>query len=219
MTYIMFAYNMNVPHIAANDDFLNIVLVRWIFKHSGVFFINQNFENDPLYHAIFSEYVLRLMFDGFPLEIFIEGTRSRTGKNMPPKLGLVSLVVDPYLNKEVEDILFVPITINYEKVVEEDNHVRELMGENKQKPSLKKLLKVVFGKILGRSYGRINVQFAEPVLFSQFAEKCKIEHSITNPQINNNEKRVHNPAGDCPNHHHTRSEHRRSLQQNANQEG
>jgi glycerol-3-phosphate O-acyltransferase len=50
-------------------------LVRWIFKHSGAFFVNQTFEDDPLYKAVFSEYVVRLMLDGFPLEIFVEGTR------------------------------------------------------------------------------------------------------------------------------------------------
>ena len=75
MSYIMFAYDLPIPHIAAGDDFLNMMLVRWIFRHSGAFFIRRTFKDDKPYKAIFSEYVHRLMADGFPVEFFVEGTR------------------------------------------------------------------------------------------------------------------------------------------------
>ena len=66
---------MKIPHVAAKDEFLNMVIVRWIFKHSGAFFVKQNIQEDALYEAILSEYIKLIMMDGFPLEIFIEGTR------------------------------------------------------------------------------------------------------------------------------------------------
>jgi hypothetical protein len=69
--------------------------------------------------------------------------------------------MEPFLNKEVEDTILIPISINYEKLVELDNHVAELLGDKKAKPSFNKFVQVVFGKVLGSSFGRIIVQVAQ----------------------------------------------------------
>ena len=101
---------------------------------------------------------------------------------------MLSVVTEPYFTGKVSDVVLLPISINYEKFVEGEKHVGELLGENKKQPTLKKFLEATFGKVLGTSYGRINVQFADAIYLSQFVDKCKIEHSIMNPSENVDDK-------------------------------
>ena len=125
------------------------------------------------------------MFDIYRLFL----NRSRTGKNMHPKLGILSLVLDSYFENKSKDIAFLPISISYEKYFEEDYHLQEFMSENKKKPSLNKFLKVVFGKVLGNSFGRIIVQFSDPIFLSKFVENCKIEYSLSDPTENKKDRK------------------------------
>ena len=101
---------------AAGEDFLGILLVRWLFRHSGAFFIRRSFSGDELYSAVFDKYIEQLLVDGQSIEFFIEGTRSRSGKMLPPKMGLLSVVTQAFLDKKIPDATIVPISINYEKV-------------------------------------------------------------------------------------------------------
>jgi glycerol-3-phosphate O-acyltransferase len=94
VSYILYSFNLPVPHIAAGDDFLNVLIVRWIFRHAGAFFMRRSFGSDDLYKDIFAEYLQRLLVDGYPVEFFIEGTRSRGGKMLQPKMGLLSMIAD-----------------------------------------------------------------------------------------------------------------------------
>jgi glycerol-3-phosphate O-acyltransferase len=89
LSFLLFAYELPLPQIAAGDDFLDMAGVNWIFRHSGAFFLKRSFRNDLLYRSIFEEYVQQLLLHGHTLEFFIEGTRSRTGKNLPPKVRVV----------------------------------------------------------------------------------------------------------------------------------
>jgi len=156
VSYIFYSFQLPVPHIAAGDDFLNVLLVRWIFRRSGAFFMRRTLGDDELYREIFTEYTQRLLLDGYPIEFFVEGTRSRSGKMIHPRMGLLSIIADLFFENnpktperrtpcsrkqsELADVHFVPIAISYEKVVEESQHVNELMGESKRKPSLRGLL-------------------------------------------------------------------------------
>lgn len=99
--------------IAAGDDFLNIMLVNWVFRHAGAFFMRRTFREDALYRSVFTEYVTRLVTGGYTLEFYLEGTRSRTGKNLTPKLGLLSMVTDTYFDGGVTDLCFVPMSLAY----------------------------------------------------------------------------------------------------------
>jgi glycerol-3-phosphate O-acyltransferase len=165
MDYVVFAWllyrhKLPMPVIAAGDN-LNFLPVGPILRRAGAFFIRRSFAGDRLYSAVVDAYVRRLLKDGSPLEFFIEGGRSRTGKLLPPKLGLLSLVVDAALRVPTRTTWFCPVSIGYERFVEEKAFVRELTGGEKQKESVRGLVKS-FEALVGR-YGRLSVQFGRPL--------------------------------------------------------
>ncbi len=147
-----------VPVIAAGDN-LDFFPLGPIFRRAGAFFIRRSFRGDRLYTAVVDAYVRRLMRDGNAIEFFLEGGRSRTGKLLPPKLGLLNMVVDAALSVEGRTISFVPVSIGYERMMEEGAYARELSGEAKRTEDVAALLKV--GAVLREKYGRPNVQFGQ----------------------------------------------------------
>jgi glycerone phosphate O-acyltransferase/fatty acyl-CoA reductase len=137
-------------------------LIPSILRSCGAFFLKrESYENNPLYKAIFYEYLQRLLIDECYVEFFIEGGRSRTGKIMTPKFGLLSIVVDTVIDKKIPDATLIPMTINYEKVLEADTYPLELLGESKVKESLLRVLESV--KLINSNYGRVYVEFGEPI--------------------------------------------------------
>ena len=163
LTRLFMHANMPVPLVAAGDN-LAFFPLGPILRRGGAFFIRRSFRGDRLYGAVVDAYMRRLILDGWPLEFFLEGGRSRTGKLLPPKLGLLSIVVDAVLGardgrSSVKPVYFVPISIGYERVVEERSYVRELTGGEKQKEDVRGLFAAA-ETALGR-YGRLNVQFGE----------------------------------------------------------
>jgi glycerone phosphate O-acyltransferase/fatty acyl-CoA reductase len=144
LSYVFFGYGIKVPFIAAAEDFLNIVAVHILLRRSGAFFIQRNqkkFRN--LYKAIMAEYITKLLADNHYLEFFIEGTRSRVGKMMVPKLGILSIICKNVLEGKIPDAQLLPVTINYEKLLEGASYTYEMMGETKVKESLTRMLKAV----------------------------------------------------------------------------
>ena len=164
LTRIFMHANMPVPLVAAGDN-LSFFPLGPILRRGGAFFIRRSFRGDRLYGAVVDAYMRRLILDGWPLEFFLEGGRSRTGKLLPPKLGLLSIVVDAVLGATAEStgpqrkVYFCPISIGYERVVEEREYVRELTGGEKKKEDVRGLFAAA-ESALGR-YGRLNVQFGE----------------------------------------------------------
>ena len=147
-----------LPCIAAGDN-LAFFPVGPVFRRAGAFFIRRSFRGDRLYTAVVDAYIRRLMRDGNALEFFLEGGRSRTGKLLPPKVGLLNMVVDAALAVEGRTISFVPVSIGYERMMEEGAYARELSGAVKRKEDAAALLKV--GGVLREKYGRANVQFGQ----------------------------------------------------------
>jgi glycerol-3-phosphate O-acyltransferase len=155
--------NLPIPLVAAGDN-LSFFPLGPILRRAGAFFIRRSFKGDRLYGAVVDAYMRRLLKDGWPLEFFLEGGRSRTGKLLPPKLGLLSIVVDALLGAQNGDqsgrkVYFCPISIGYERLVEEKAYVHELSGGDKQKEDVGGLFRAA-ESALGR-YGRLNVQFGE----------------------------------------------------------
>lgn len=163
LTRLFMHANMPVPLVAAGDN-LAFFPLGPILRRGGAFFIRRSFRGDRLYAAVVDAYMRRLIIDGWPLEFFLEGARSRTGKLLPPKLGLLSIVVDAVLGAgsgtgPLRNVYFCPISIGYERVVEEREFVRELTGGEKKKEDVRGLVRAA-ETALGR-YGRLNVQFGE----------------------------------------------------------
>eukprot|EP01094_Clydonella_sp_ATCC50884_P002152 TRINITY_DN11657_c0_g1_i1.p1 TRINITY_DN11657_c0_g1~~TRINITY_DN11657_c0_g1_i1.p1 ORF type:complete len:1182 (-),score=509.15 TRINITY_DN11657_c0_g1_i1:235-3780(-) len=163
MSYIFFEHGLPLPRIAAGDDFLNMFFVRWLFRNSGAFFMRRSFAKDDLYRQIFSEYVQQVLHQGHPLEFFVEGTRSRSNKCLTPKLGMVGYATDAVLSGDLENVHICPISMSYQRIVEEEGHTRELSGEAKTKPTTAALIQATFSKLISLDLGRISVQFAEPI--------------------------------------------------------
>jgi len=173
LSYIFFAYSLPVPHVAAGEDFLNMFLVRDMFRHSGAFFLRRQFGDDSLYRSIFTEYVQQLLVDGCPVEFFVEGTRSRNGKTLQPKLGLLNIIAESYLEKKVPNITIVPVNISYERILEGESYSSELLGEPKTRESLSGLIKA--RDVLRNRYGDIQVKVANPISLKDYVAQATDE--------------------------------------------
>jgi glycerol-3-phosphate O-acyltransferase len=160
LSQVFFHNNMTPPHIAAGVN-LSFFPLGLIFRKSGAFFLKRTFRGDPLYPIVFSAYVKTILSEGFSVEFFIEGGRSRTGKLVMPKLGLLSIITDAYISGAVEDISFVPIFIGYDRIVEESSYISELGGAVKKKESFWSLIKS--RSILKKRYGRVYITFNDPI--------------------------------------------------------
>ena len=166
LPWIFSEYGMTPPHVAAG-----INLAYWPFgaiaRWGGAFFIRRTLKGDRVYTATLRAYVKQLLRDRFPQEFYLEGTRSRSGKLLFPKTGLFSMEVDAWLEEATEDVFFVPIAIDYERLIEGRAYARELAGATKRKESLSGLLRA--RKVLHRKYGRLTVQFEKPVSLRECA--------------------------------------------------
>lgn len=172
LSYFFYERNLVVPLIAAGDN-LNFQPVGPIFRRSGAFFIRRSFKGDRLYAAVVDAYIRRVIRDGFPIELFLEGGRSRTGKLLEPKLGLLNMIVDAALAVPSQPVYFVPVSIGYERVVEADSYQRELAGGEKKKEEVTDLLSA--GEVLRHRYGRINLQFGTIMTLQEIAQELAIQ--------------------------------------------
>jgi 1-acyl-sn-glycerol-3-phosphate acyltransferase len=115
LSFAFYRLGISLPHIAAGEN-LNIPMVGNLLRNCGAFFIRRTFAHDKLYTTVVQEYVTLLLRHGYNLEFFPEGTRSRTGKLMSPKMGMMIMVLNAILSGEVKDAYIVPISIVYDKV-------------------------------------------------------------------------------------------------------
>lgn len=114
---ICFRLGLALPTVVAGDN-LNFPLVGPFLQHAGAMWIRRAFGDDELYVTLLQAYVDTLLQRGFNLECFIEGTRSRIGKLLPPKFGILSFVLDSLLSGRVEDTIICPVSTQYDKVIE-----------------------------------------------------------------------------------------------------
>lgn len=160
INYLLFINNMPTPHIAAGRN-----LAFWpmgpLFRKSGAFFIRRTFRGAKLYAAVFARYVHQLIKQGVNIEFFIEGGRSRTGKLVLPKTGLISILLDAFKNGVSRDLIFVPVFVGYDRLLEESAILKELEGVRKKQESLWELIRA--RKVLKKRHGRVYVQFADPI--------------------------------------------------------
>jgi glycerol-3-phosphate O-acyltransferase len=156
---------MAPPHAAAGAN-LSFFPLGTLFRRGGAFFLRRSFKGDKIYTATFRAYVKKLMKEGVSQEFYLEGGRSRTGKLLNPKTGLLSFEVDAFNEGVRDDAFFVPVAIDYEKIVEAGSYERELAGGEKQKEDVKGLLST--RKVLQSSYGRIYISFEKPISLKEF---------------------------------------------------
>lgn len=160
LTYVLRKNLLELPVVAAGDN-LAFFPVGGILRRGGAFFIRRDFRGDRLYAAVVDAYVRRLLRDGWAIEFYLEGGRSRTGRLLSPKLGLLNLVVDAALALEGRTISFVPVSIGYDRLMEDFELAREKAGGKKERESARSLLAVA--DALKDDYGRVSVCFGDPI--------------------------------------------------------
>ncbi|MCP3143408.1 1-acyl-sn-glycerol-3-phosphate acyltransferase [Pyxidicoccus xibeiensis] len=165
MSWILWNRGFAVPLVAAGAN-LSFWPLGTIFRRCGAFFLRRSFKDDKVYAASFKAYVRKLVHDGTHQEFFPEGGRSRTGKLLTPKLGMFTWQVESVLEGARNDLHFVPVAIDYEKVVESGSYSKELAGGEKKPEDLKALLSTP--KVLAARYGRIHLGFDEPISLREF---------------------------------------------------
>jgi len=160
LSWVLFKHNMPCPHVAAGKN-LSFWPLGPMFRAGGAFFLRRTFRGAVLYAKVFSEYIHKLLEEGFNLEIFIEGGRSRTGKLLMPKLGFLSILLSAFKNGACDDMIFVPVFIGYDQILEENAYLHEIEGGKKEPESLLQVLKA--RRFLKQRYGKIYINFHEPL--------------------------------------------------------
>ncbi len=159
LSLMFYGQHLIPPHIAAREN-MAFGPFGFLWRRAGAFFLRRSFD-DPLYKAVFRAYVSHLIRAGFTQEFFIEGSRSRTGRTLAPRLGMLAWNLEAFLASGRRDLFFVPIAITYERLVEEGAMLGELEGKEKSKESMLGLVRA--RKFLRRRFGSVFVNFGEPI--------------------------------------------------------
>ncbi len=162
--YAIYAHGYAVPHTAAGVN-LNLPVVGRLLRKGGAFFIRRSFAGNALYTVVFMKYLAAIMARGHPVEYFIEGGRSRTGRLLQPKTGMLTMTVRSFLRDPQRPVVFVPVYFGYERLVEGATYVGELSGRAKQKESIRGLLGSL--RVLRQRFGQVHVNLGEPIRLSE----------------------------------------------------
>ena len=149
------------PNHTAGGVNVDFFPVGPLLRRTGVFFIRRSFRDDELYKIVLRAYIDYLVEKRLPLEWYLEGGRSRTGKLLPPRFGLLSYVVDSLRRGKADDVKLIPVSIAYDHIQDVPDYARETQGMGKERESLTWLLKAI--RSMRRRYGNIHIRFAEPV--------------------------------------------------------
>ena len=168
LNYILYNNQMFVPRIAAGKN-LSFWPVGPFFRKAGAFFIRRSFKGAKVYAAVFTRYVKALIEEGHPLEFFIEGGRTRSGKLILPKIGFLSILVEAFREGYCNDLVFVPVSIVYDRVVESQSYLKEVGGGEKAKETFSQV--VATRHFLKKKYGKIYIRFGEPVSLKEIYVK------------------------------------------------
>jgi glycerol-3-phosphate O-acyltransferase len=172
LSYVLYMNNMPAPHIAAGKN-LSFWPLGPIFRAGGAFFIRRSFSGAAVYSRVFAEYIHKLLEEGFNIELFIEGGRSRTGKLLMPKLGFLTMLLNAFKSGACEDMIFAPIFIGYDQVLEETAYLEEVAGGKKEPESLSKVFQA--RRFLKRRYGKIYINFHTPISLKELLQESEMD--------------------------------------------
>ena len=158
--YIVYEEGLHLPHIAAGIN-LNLPVVGPILRRGGAFFLRRSFRGNRVYAAVFDAYLHHVLVRGHSIEYFVEGGRSRTGRLLSPKGGMLVMTVHSYIKDPKRPVVFVPIYFGYEKLIEGGSFISELAGAEKESESLFGLIRSI--KSLRENFGRVYVNIAQPI--------------------------------------------------------
>ena len=161
LSYVIYRRGYAVPYVAAGVN-LNLPVIGRLLRKGGAFYIRRSFRGSGLYPIVFMKYVDVMMNRGHPIEFFIEGGRSRTGRLLRPRTGMLAMTVRSFLRDTRRPVAYVPVYFGYDQLLEGESYIDELMGKPKKKETVGGLVDVL--PELRRKHGRVYVSFGEPIL-------------------------------------------------------
>lgn len=200
---ICYRLGLALPTVVAGDN-LNFPVVGAFLQHAGAMWIRRSFGDDQLYITLVQAYIDSLLQSGYNLECFVEGGRSRTGKLLPPKFGILSYMLDSVASGRVEDAIICPVSTQYDKVIEveyvltlvmykqiltmDSSYISELLGQPKPKENLLDFLSA--SSVLSLKLGRVDVRFHEPWSLRTFINEQRNRFSKLPQQLDTKEDRL-----------------------------
>lgn len=180
LSYSLYMNGIMLPHIAAGDN-LNMPVLGRLLRQGGAFFMRRSFRDDPLYTAVFEEYLYRVLSNGYSVEFFPEGGRSRSGRLLAPKFGLLKLCLENQRRGLPKPLAFVPIYFGYEKVVESGSYLSELRGSAKRQERLMDLFTNI--QVIRQHFGRLQVNLAPAIKLDEWLQQADITHQSADRQL------------------------------------
>ena len=170
LSYVIYRRGYAAPYVAAGIN-LNLPVIGRLLRKGGAFFIRRSFQGSSLYPTVFMKYVDVMMNRGHAMEFFIEGGRSRTGRLLQPRTGMLGMTIRSFLRDARRPVAYVPAYFGYERLLEGESYIDELSGRPKKKETVGGLLRVL--PQLRRQLGRVYVSFGEPVLLDAMLDQLK----------------------------------------------
>ncbi|WP_026472321.1 glycerol-3-phosphate 1-O-acyltransferase PlsB [Alkanindiges illinoisensis] len=181
LSYVIYKRGLMIPYIAAGDN-LNLPLLGQFLRGGGAFFIRRSFKGLELYSAVLKEYLHSILVRNTPLEYFIEGGRSRTGRLLRPRTGMLAMTIHSKLRGGGKPVVFIPTYFGYERLMEGGTYVGEMQGKPKEAESIFGLIQAA--RKIERIFGKVHVSFGEPV----FLDKMLEQHNADKIRLTSNEQ-------------------------------
>ncbi len=160
LQYALFENGLPPNHTAGGIN-MNFFPVGPLVRRSGVFFIRRTFKDQPIYKFVLRSYIDYLIEKRFSLEWYVEGGRSRSGKLLPPRLGLMAYVADAFRRGKSDDVFLLPVSIAYDQIQDVGDYVAEQRGAKKERESFGWFVRLI--RRLRGGYGAIHIRFGEPL--------------------------------------------------------
>ncbi|MFK7931236.1 MAG: 1-acyl-sn-glycerol-3-phosphate acyltransferase [Myxococcota bacterium] len=168
LAWVFYRNKLTLPFVVAGDN-LAIPVVAFFLRSAGGFFIKRSFSGEHLHPAIFSRYLRELVHHGVPIEFYLEGGRTRSGKLLPPKVGVLGMILEAAaLRPHKREVTLLPVALAYEQVAEQRSYLRELGGKDKQRENLGQVARAT--QILRRRLGRVYLRVGEPIALSTWVD-------------------------------------------------